>query len=257
MAAEKPRSYRPSATPFAPTWLGWPAVREEPRPKPRPGRGSGSGEPSAPGHRGDAMNDERRCLVIDEQPTIRLGVRGMLADRYEVEEADDGRDALELITSLGDFDVAIVDLPSGNGHGDALVGLAAIKALRKARPDSGSSPTARGPSASSPPRRSRPAPPPTSSRARPRRRSAARWMPPPIPRPSSTRRRGARERLPGADPAPARDPAAVRGRPLDRGRRQASRPEHGDDPHPHEGESSPASRPATAPTRSRSACAAA
>ena len=83
------------------------------------------------------MNDERRCLVIDEQPAIRVGVRGMLADRYEVEEAADGRDALELITSLGNFDVAIVDLPSGDGHGNALVGLAAIKALRKARPGLG------------------------------------------------------------------------------------------------------------------------
>ncbi len=61
----------------------------------------------------------------------------MLADRYEVEEAADGRHALELITSLGDFDVAIVDLPSGNERGDALVGLAAIKALRKARPGLG------------------------------------------------------------------------------------------------------------------------
>ena len=75
--------------------------------------------------------------MIDEQPAIRVGVRGMLADRYEVEEAADGRDALELITSLGDFDVAIVDLPSGNGHGNPLVGLAAIKALRKARPGLG------------------------------------------------------------------------------------------------------------------------
>lgn len=80
------------------------------------------------------MNDERRCLVIDEQPAIRVGVRGMLGDAYDVEEAADGRDALELITAIGDFDVAIVDLPTGNGHGDALVGLPAIRALRKARP---------------------------------------------------------------------------------------------------------------------------
>jgi len=58
----------------------------------------------------------------------------MLADGYEVEEAADGRDALELITALGDFDVAIVDLPAANGHADALVGLQAIRALRKARP---------------------------------------------------------------------------------------------------------------------------
>jgi len=80
------------------------------------------------------MNDERRCLVIDEQPAIRVGVRGMLADRYEVEEAADARDALELMTALGDFDVAIVELPTGNGHGPALVGLPAIRVLRKARP---------------------------------------------------------------------------------------------------------------------------
>lgn len=92
------------------------------------------GGTSAPGHRGNAMTDERRCLVIDEQPAIRVGVRGMLVDGYEVEGAADGRDALELITALGDFDVAIVDLPSANGHNDALVGLAAIRALRKARP---------------------------------------------------------------------------------------------------------------------------
>jgi two-component system, NarL family, response regulator len=80
------------------------------------------------------MTDERRCLVIDEQPAIRVGIRGMLADAYEVEEAADGRDALELITALGDFDVAIVDLPAANGHDGALVGLPAIRALRKARP---------------------------------------------------------------------------------------------------------------------------
>lgn len=82
------------------------------------------------------MNDERRCLIIDEQPAVRLGVRGLLAGRYEVEEAADGRDALDLITSIGDFDVAIVQLNSANG-GDSLTGLRAIRALRKARPGLG------------------------------------------------------------------------------------------------------------------------
>jgi two-component system, NarL family, response regulator len=81
---------------------------------------------------GANVNDERRCLIIDKQPTIRLGVRGLLASRYEVEEATDGRDALGLITSVGDFDVAIVELASANG--EALTGLPAIRALRKARP---------------------------------------------------------------------------------------------------------------------------
>jgi DNA-binding NarL/FixJ family response regulator len=79
------------------------------------------------------MNDERRCLIIDSHPTIRLGVRGLLADRYEVEEAADGRDALGLMTSVTDFDVAIVEVIATNGE-EYLTGLPAIRALRKARP---------------------------------------------------------------------------------------------------------------------------
>ncbi len=84
------------------------------------------------------MTDERRCLVIDEQPAVRLGVRGLLGDRWEVEEAEDGRDALDLITSIGDFDVAIVELaPMANSDGNPLRGIGAIRALRKARPGLG------------------------------------------------------------------------------------------------------------------------
>jgi DNA-binding NarL/FixJ family response regulator len=84
------------------------------------------------------VTDERRCLIIDEHPTIRLGVRGLLADRYEVEEAEDCSGALDLITSLGDFDVAIVELaPGTNGPGRDLIGIPAIRALRSARPGLG------------------------------------------------------------------------------------------------------------------------
>ena len=85
------------------------------------------------------MNDDRHCLVIDPQPTVRLGIREALADRYEVEEADTGSSALELLTSIGDFDVVIVDLCRTNGGGsdDALIGTAAIRALRKAQPNLG------------------------------------------------------------------------------------------------------------------------
>lgn len=83
------------------------------------------------------MSEERRCLIIDGHPTIRLGVRGLLESRYEVEEATDGRDALDLLTALGDFDVAIVEMrPAANGAGD-LSGTAAIKALLDARPGLG------------------------------------------------------------------------------------------------------------------------
>jgi DNA-binding NarL/FixJ family response regulator len=83
------------------------------------------------------VSEERRCLIIDGHPTIRLGVKGLLESRYEVEEATDGRDALELLTALGDFDVAIVEMrPAANGVGD-LSGTAAIKALLDARPGLG------------------------------------------------------------------------------------------------------------------------
>jgi DNA-binding NarL/FixJ family response regulator len=82
------------------------------------------------------MTDEQRCLIIDQQPTIRLGVRGLLEARYEIEEAADTRDALELLTSVGEFDVAIVELTPANGT-DALIGLRGIRALRKARPGLG------------------------------------------------------------------------------------------------------------------------
>ena len=85
------------------------------------------------------MNEDRRCLVIDSHPALRLGVREALADRYEVEEAEDGSGALELLTSVGDFDVAIVDLARGGNGRDAddLSGTGTIRALRKAQPGIG------------------------------------------------------------------------------------------------------------------------
>jgi DNA-binding NarL/FixJ family response regulator len=78
-------------------------------------------------------------MVIDALPTVRLGVREVLGRRYEVEEAEDGTGALELLTSIGNFDVAIVDVCRGNGGGqdDDLSGTAAIRALRKAQPGIG------------------------------------------------------------------------------------------------------------------------
>jgi DNA-binding NarL/FixJ family response regulator len=79
------------------------------------------------------VNEERRCLIIDEHPILRLGVRGVLGDRFQVEEAAHGSDALELLTALGGFDVAIVELVA-RGEADRLRGIAAIRALRKASP---------------------------------------------------------------------------------------------------------------------------
>jgi DNA-binding NarL/FixJ family response regulator len=85
----------------------------------------------------DVSND-RRCLVIDAHPTVRLGVREALASRYEVEEANTGSNALELLTSVGDFDVVIVDLRREDAQdGTDLSWTATIRALRKAQPGLG------------------------------------------------------------------------------------------------------------------------
>ena len=83
------------------------------------------------------MNDERRCLVVDGHPLVRLGVRRLLGERFEVEEAEDGDDALEMLKALGKFDVAIIDLGRAGGPDRIVAGTAAIRALRKASPGLG------------------------------------------------------------------------------------------------------------------------
>jgi DNA-binding NarL/FixJ family response regulator len=77
-------------------------------------------------------------LVIDGQPIVRLGLRRLLDGRYEIEEAGNGEDGLQLLTQIGDFDIAIVAMrvPPASGPG-SLSGAAAIRALVKAQPGLG------------------------------------------------------------------------------------------------------------------------
>jgi DNA-binding NarL/FixJ family response regulator len=83
------------------------------------------------------MTEERRCLVVDDHAVVRLGVRELLEDRYEVDEAEDGEDALQMLTAVGDFDVAIVDTGRPSGGQDLPAGTAVIRALLEARPGLG------------------------------------------------------------------------------------------------------------------------
>lgn len=84
------------------------------------------------------MSEAHRCLLIDDHPTLRLGVRQLLAERYEIEEADSGDEALQLLTDVGDFDVAIVDMrAAGNPSTASLSGPHTIRALLKAQPGLG------------------------------------------------------------------------------------------------------------------------
>jgi len=80
---------------------------------------------------------DRSCLVIDAQPTLRLGVRRLLASRYAIEEAPDWQLAVETIGAVGRFDVAIVDMQRRNGDDGGEPGTAAIRALRRAQPGLG------------------------------------------------------------------------------------------------------------------------
>ena len=83
------------------------------------------------------MSDSPRCLVVDGHPLVRLGVRRLLDDRFLVEEATSGSDALEMLTDYGEFEVAIVDIGRGPHDGAETSGTAAIRALRKASPGLG------------------------------------------------------------------------------------------------------------------------
>jgi DNA-binding NarL/FixJ family response regulator len=80
------------------------------------------------------MTERARCLIVDERPVVRVGVRGMLDERYEIEEATDGSDAIEL-ADVNNFDVAIVDMQRPAAGPGTLSGSATIRALRKVRPD--------------------------------------------------------------------------------------------------------------------------
>ncbi len=96
-------------------------------------------EPKPNPSRSEAVLSERpHCLVIDGHPLVRLGVRGVLEDGFEVHESVSREEGLELIRDIGSFDVAIVDMRwRANGGGLALSGNEAIRALHKAAPSLG------------------------------------------------------------------------------------------------------------------------
>lgn len=74
---------------------------------------------------------------MDGHALVRIGVRELLADRFEVEEAADLRGALDAVTGTGGFDVAVVEVdPAAGGEGDP-AGAAMIRAIRKAMPGTG------------------------------------------------------------------------------------------------------------------------
>jgi DNA-binding NarL/FixJ family response regulator len=76
--------------------------------------------------------------VIDDHPLVRLGVRGVLEDDFEIHESTTREEAIELVRDIGDFDVAIVDMRwRGNGNGAAISGQETIRALHRSAPSLG------------------------------------------------------------------------------------------------------------------------
>ncbi|HSS34560.1 MAG TPA: response regulator transcription factor [Solirubrobacterales bacterium] len=74
--------------------------------------------------------------MIDDHPLVRLGVREVLADGFEVHESASREEAVDLVRDIGDFDVAIVDMRwRQNGDGEtAISGQETIRVLHRSSP---------------------------------------------------------------------------------------------------------------------------
>lgn len=76
--------------------------------------------------------------MIDDHPLVRLGVRGVLEDDFEVHESVSREEALELVRDIGDFDVTIVDMRwRPNGAVASISGPETIRMLRRSSPGIG------------------------------------------------------------------------------------------------------------------------
>ena len=78
------------------------------------------------------MQTTRMCLVIDGHPVMRSGIRSLVAPEFDVEELDDGRGASEILTSVGSFEVAVVEMRAASDGMPS--GIATIRELLAAQP---------------------------------------------------------------------------------------------------------------------------
>jgi DNA-binding NarL/FixJ family response regulator len=70
--------------------------------------------------------------VIDDHPLVRIGVRGILENDFEVHESSSREEGLDLVRDIGDFDVAIVDMRwRKNGAETSISGSETIRELRR------------------------------------------------------------------------------------------------------------------------------
>lgn len=73
--------------------------------------------------------------MVDGHPLVRLGVRQVLEDSFELHETASREEALDLVRDIGDFDVAIIDMRwQRNGAGAAISAHEAIREMHRAAP---------------------------------------------------------------------------------------------------------------------------
>jgi two-component system, NarL family, invasion response regulator UvrY len=76
-----------------------------------------------------------RCLVVEPQPLVRLGMRRVLDPGYEIEELSSRSEAVELVQSVGGFEVVVIDIRSrAAGSPDRLPGSDAVRTMRTVEP---------------------------------------------------------------------------------------------------------------------------
>lgn len=81
------------------------------------------------------LSERPQCLVVDVHPLVRLGVREVLSEDFEVQEAVGREEGLDLVRDIGDFDIAILDMGwRPNGEGPSISGTDAIREMRRTAP---------------------------------------------------------------------------------------------------------------------------
>ncbi len=88
---------------------------------------------------GTVLTERPQCLVIDGHPIVRLGVRRVLQGSFEIQEASNRHEAVELVRDIGSFDVAVLDMRRGSGgpQADPIGATEAIRALLRTEPGMG------------------------------------------------------------------------------------------------------------------------
>src|SRR5258708_36779325 len=93
-------------------------------------------EPSAnPGRSETVLSERPQCLVIDGHPIVRIGMRRILQDDFEIHEVPNRAEAVELVRDIGGYDVAVLDMRPWIGDASSSGDPGeAIKAMLRAEP---------------------------------------------------------------------------------------------------------------------------